>query len=62
MSLTDQDTTNLREALKALVDQVGELPSRPHDRAFNKAFSKAYDLVYGEDEFTKRFMASAVKP
>jgi len=51
----------LHDALKALVDQVGEIPARPHDRDFNRAYSAAYDLVYGEDEFTKRFHEQARK-
>lgn len=57
---SEHDRANsLHDALKGLVDQVGELPARPHDRDFNRAYSKAYDLVYGQDEFTKRFVEQA---
>jgi hypothetical protein len=53
--MTERDV--LFAALKRLVDQVGETEARPHDRDFSQAYSAAYDLVYGADEFTDRFMA-----
>lgn len=49
------------DALVTLCAALGELPADTLDQASYKAYSAAVEVL-DPDEFTERFMASAIKP